>query len=196
MWHVVWLGDRAIDPILMHRFFHITPPIRKRKGGLDSSSVAIMRPTEPGLEEATPLRRRCRMLFMFFACFSSVRSFVLFIFIFFLGHARAPVRPNLNLNPKSHTLSSRTRSIARRVLPRRAYMRINPLTFSRSVRAMEDAFHSPVPSSLENDRIYWVYRSPWSLQATRMRSLPCFRVTRRISIRSRKREAKVSKDFW
>lgn len=20
--HVVWLGDRAIDPILMHRFFH------------------------------------------------------------------------------------------------------------------------------------------------------------------------------
>jgi hypothetical protein len=29
--HVVWLGDRAIDPILTHRFFHMTPHSKTKR---------------------------------------------------------------------------------------------------------------------------------------------------------------------
>ena len=47
------------------------------------------------------------------------------------------------------------------------------------VRKMDDPVRSPSGGS---DRMR-VYRSPWSLLAIRTRSLPCFRVTRRISIR-------------
>ena len=91
----------------------------------------------------------------YFACFLSYSyaSCWLFFSHFFSGCLTAPAR--LNTNPRSLNLSSRTRSMHRRVHPPERYTRVILRTFSRSVSAAEDAFHSQSPC-LESDRTYGV----------------------------------------
>ena len=111
----------------------------KTKAGLDSSCAAIMRPVESKLQKTPPRRRlpeaisRVSLLFR-----TRLGGYVL------LGCPRLPARRNPSLNPKNLNLSSRMRSMLRRVPPPEAYTIINLRTFSRSVRAMEDAFRSQV----------------------------------------------------